>query len=284
MKKSAIVLEGGAMRGVYTSAVLDVLMENNIDVDCLVGVSAGALNGMNYISKQKGRSKKINIDFCDNSKYIGIKAIKKNHGIVGFDYLFGEISNKLIPFDFKTFNESEKRFVVGATNCRTGKTEFFEKKESEDILKIAQASSSMPLASDFVKIKEDNYLDGAIECNIPIQWALDEGYEKIIVILTRDINYKKEPISKGVKKIYEVKYKKYPNLIKTLNDKSEKYNELQKKINELEKQGKICVVRPTKPITISRLEKNKEKLEELYEEGIKDANNKLNEIEKYLKN
>ena len=201
MKKSVLVLEGEAMRSLFTSGVLDVLMDNNIDIDCTVGVSAGALVGSNYVSNQKGRTAKININYCNDNKYIGVGAIKNNKGLVGFDYLFdGEIA-KHNPFDEKEFFNSKKRFVTGITNCITGKTEYYDK-SPENTYKLLQASSSMPLVSKVVEINGKPYLDGAIDCNVPIDWALEQGYERIVVVLTRNKDYRKNPVSNKMRKIY----------------------------------------------------------------------------------
>lgn len=283
MNKTALVLEGGAMRSLYTSGVLDVLMENNVDVDAVIGVSAGALTGANYISKQIGRSAKINIEYCDNSSYIGLKAIKQSKGLFGFEYLFNEISEKEVPFDVETFDNNEEcKFVVGATNCNTGKTEYFIKDNWENIAKVIQASSSMPLVSNMVDINGVKYLDGAIECNIPIKWALDNNYEKIIVVLTRDAGYEKKPLSNNMKKAYSIVYKKYPELVKTMYNRPKAYNDLREEIKKLEEQGRVLVLRPNDPIDVARLEKDKEKLKRLYEIGRKEASDKLDEIIEYI--
>ena len=199
MNKSVLVLEGGAMRSLYTSGVLDVFMNNNIDIDCTVGVSAGALVGSNYVSNQKGRTANININYCKDSKYIGFGAIKNNKGLIGFDYLFGAIA-KNNPFDEEEFFNTKKRFVIGVTNCITGKTEYFDK-DLKNIYKLLQASSSMPLVSKIVEINGKPYLDGAIDCNVPIDWALEQGYEKIIVVLTRNKEYRKKQLSSNIKRI-----------------------------------------------------------------------------------
>ncbi len=281
MKKSVLVLEGGAMRSLYTSGVLDVFMTNNIDIECVVGVSAGALVGLNYVSNQKGRTASININYCKDSKYIGLGAIKNNKGLVGFDYLFGEISENQNPFDKEAFNNSKKRFVIGATNCLTGKTEYFEK-DADNIYKLLQASSSMPLVSRIVDIKGQPYLDGAIDCNIPIEWAISEGYEKIVVVLTRNKEYRKKPVSVKMKQIYHFSYKKYPKLLETLYDKPNKYNHIYEKIEQLRKENKIMVFQPKEEVNISRLEKNQEKLRYLYKQGIDEAESILEELRKYL--
>lgn len=281
MNKAILVLEGGAMRSLYTSGVLDVLLDNNIEIECAVGVSAGALTGSNYISKQRGRTANINIEYCNDPKYIGVRAIKNNKGLVGFDYLFGEISKYQVPFDEKTYNESKQKFFIGATNCLTGKTEFFEKSKG-DTYNILQASSSMPLVSNVVEIDGKPYLDGAIECNIPIDWAMKQNYNKIVIVLTRDKDYRKQELTNNMKKVYSLRYKKYPELVKTIYNKPQKYNETVERINMLEAEGKAFVIRPQKPIEVSRLEKDKEKLKELYNQGLTEMTEKLEDLKKYL--
>lgn len=280
MKKSVLVLEGGAMRSLYTSGVLDVFMNNNIDIDCTVGVSAGALVGSNYVSNQKGRTANININYCKDSKYIGVGAIKNNKGLIGFDYLFGEIA-KDNPFDEKEFFSTKKRFVTGVTNCITGKTEYFDK-DLKNTYKLLQASSSMPLVSKIVEINGKPYLDGAIDCNVPIDWALDQGYEKIVVVLTRNKEYRKQPLSNKMKKMYNLVYKKYPNLLKTMYDRPNKYNETYDEIEKLERENRIFVFRPKNNVDISRLERDQDKLRDLYEEGIDEAEKQLENLKKYL--
>ena len=280
MKKSVLVLEGGAMRSLYTSGVLDVFMNNNIDIDCTVGVSAGALVGSNYVSNQKGRTANININYCKDSKYIGVGAIKNNKGLIGFDYLFGEIA-KDNPFDEKEFFSTKKRFVTGVTNCITGKTEYFDK-DLKNTYKLLQASSSMPLVSKIVEINGKPYLDGAIDCNVPIDWALDQGYEKIVVVLTRNKEYRKQPLSNKMKKMYNLVYKKYPNLLKTMYDRPNKYNETYDEIEKLESENRIFVFRPKNNVDISRLERDQDKLRDLYEEGIDEAEKQLENLKKYL--
>lgn len=280
MEKSVLVLEGGAMRSLYTSGVLDVFMNNNIDIDCTVGVSAGALVGSNYVSNQKGRTANININYCKDSKYIGVGAIKNNKGLIGFDYLFGEIA-KDNPFDEKEFFSTKKRFVTGVTNCITGKTEYFDK-DLKNTYKLLQASSSMPLVSKIVEINGKPYLDGAIDCNVPIDWALDQGYEKIVVVLTRNKEYRKQPLSNKMKKMDNLVYKKYPNLLKTMYDRPNKYNETYDEIEKLERENRIFVFRPKNNVDISRLERDQDKLRDLYEEGIDEAEKQLENLKKYL--
>lgn len=282
MIKAALVLEGGALRGMYTSGVLDTFLKNNMEFECVAGVSAGALNAMSYISKQPGRSAKINLEYCDDPRYIGRKAFIKNKGIIGYDYLFGDISENKVPFDYKSFENTNQRFIIVTTNCEKAETEYLEKSNCNDLFKAAQASSSMPLASAMVEINNNHYLDGAVTTSIPVKWALEQGYEKIVVVLTRDKTYRKPMLSNKMKKLYKLAYHKYPKLIEKLNTMPERYNKLQEELIDLEKEGKIFIIRPEKEVTVSRLEKDKEKLENLYKEGIAEAEKSLDALKEYL--
>lgn len=282
MIKAALVLEGGALRGMYTSGVLDTFLKNNMEFECVAGVSAGALNAMSYISKQPGRSAKINLEYCDDPRYIGRKAFIKNKGIIGYDYLFGDISENKVPFDYKSFENTNQRFIIVTTNCEKAETEYLEKSNCNDLFKAAQASSSMPLASAMVEINNNHYLDGAVTTSIPVKWALEHGYEKVVVVLTRDKTYRKPMLSNKMKKLYKLAYHKYPKLIEKLNTMPERYNKLQDEIIDLEKEGKIFIIRPEKEVTVSRLEKDKEKLENLYKEGIAEAEKNLDALKEYL--
>ena len=282
MIKAALVLEGGALRGMYTSGVLDTFLKNNMEFECVAGVSAGALNAMSYISKQPGRSAKINLEYCDDPRYIGRKAFINNKGIIGYDYLFGDISENKVPFDYKAFENTNQRFVIVTTNCEKAETEYLERGNCNDLFKAAQASSSMPLASAIVEINNNHYLDGAVTTSIPIKWAIEQGYEKVVVVLTRDRTYRKPMLSNKMKKLYKLAYHKYPKLIEKLNTMPERYNKLQEEIIDLEKEGKIFIIRPEKEVTVSRLEKDKEKLENLYKEGIAEAEKNLDALKEYL--
>ena len=282
MIKAALVLEGGALRGMYTSGVLDTFLKNNMEFECVAGVSAGALNAMSYISKQPGRSAKINLEYCDDPRYIGRKAFIKNKGIIGYDYLFGDISENKIPFDYKAFENTNQRFVIVTTNCEKAETEYLERGNCTELFKAAQASSSMPLASAMVEINNNHYLDGAVTTSIPVKWALEQGYEKVVVVLTRDKAYRKPMLSNKMKKLYKLAYHKYPKLIEKLNTMPERYNKLQEELIDLEKEGKIFIIRPENEVTVFRLEKDKRKLENLYKEGIAEAEKKLDTLKEYL--
>ena len=283
MQELTLILEGGALRSVYTSGVLDVLMKYKIEANYILGVSAGALTGMNYVSKQPKRSAEINIEYCDNPRYIGIKALRKEKGFIGYDYLFNEISKKENPFDFETFKMSEQKFISVISNCEKGITEYVEKNDcKDDIFKVVQASSSMPLFSKTVKIGNNHYLDGAVTMPIPVDWAIERGHKNILVVLTRDREYRKPEVSNAMKRVYKRVYRKYPKLVEKLCTMPERYNNIKVHINDLEKQGRIMVIAPKTPVTVSRLEKDKEKLKKLYEDGKNDMEEKINLLERLI--
>lgn len=283
MQELTLILEGGALRSQYTSGVLDVLMKYTIEANYVLGVSAGALTGMNYVAKQEGRSAKLNIEYCDNPRYIGIKALRKEKGLIGYDYLFNEISKKEYPFDEEAFKQSKQKFIAVITNCEKGITEYVEKNDcKEDIYKVVQASSSMPLCSRMVKIGNNHYLDGAVTMPIPVDWALKEGHKNIVVVLTRDRDYRKPEVSNTMKRVYKKVYHKYPKLIEKLCTMSERYNDLKVHINDLEKRGEIMVIAPKVPVTVSRLEKDKEKLQKLYEDGKNDMEERIDILKEFI--
>ena len=191
-----IVIEGGGFRGIYGAAVLDALMGNDINLSCLIGVSAGALNGMGYISGQIGRAATTTLNHRLDKNYVGLRPFIKDKGIFGFGYAFGELMQRY-PFDWERFNNGKQRFVIAATNMKTGDTEYFEKGKC-DIFKALQASSSLPYVSKPVVINGIPYLDGGCSNKLPYKWAIDNGYKKIIVIKTQHGDFRKPNDSKSL--------------------------------------------------------------------------------------
>lgn len=282
MKKSALILEGGALRSFFTCGVLDVFMEKDIYFPCVCGVSAGSLCGISYLSKQIGRTAKVNLEFRDDKKYISLHGLIKEKMIFNFDYLFGEISHNLIPLDYDAFYSSCQNLVAFATDCKTGKSVAFEKDKCKDILTACRASSSMPLLSKIVEVDGRECLDGGVAMPIPYEWAFDNGYDKAVLVLTRDVTYRKKPQSNLIKHLYAKTYAEYPLLVETIYKIPDHYNQLAEEIVKLEKQGKIFVIRPEEPVKVKRLEKDKEKLKELYEIGRATAEKQLESMLEYL--
>lgn len=271
MNKVGLVLEGGGMRGLYTAGILDFFMEKDLYFPYVIGVSAGACNAASYISKQKERSKRINIDYVKNPRYLSYRNLVKEKSIFGMDFLFNEIPNKLEPFDYTTFHSSEQRFIIGTTDCETGNPLYFDKNKCKDILGVLRASSSIPLLSPVVEVEGKKLLDGGVADSIPIKKAIEDGFKRNIIILTRNKEYRKKPYK--FKLFVKRSYSKYPKLVDKIFNRYKIYNNTLDYIEELENKYNAFVIRPSKPLKVDRLEKNPEKLKELYKMGYEDAKN-----------
>jgi len=264
-KNIGLVLEGGGMRGVFTCGVLDYFMDNNISFPYVIGVSAGACNGLSYLSHQRGRAKYSNIDLLAKYKYIGFKHFLKKGNIMDFDLLFHEFPENIIPYDYDAYFASPSRFEMVTSNCLTGRAEYFEEKKSKErVINIVKASSSLPIMCPVSYVDNIPMLDGGICDSIPLTRAISQGYQKNVVILTRNKGYRKQ--SKDFK-IPSFIYRKYPAMRKALSLRSSVYNAQLDLIDRLEAEGSIFVIRPQKPITVDRIEKDTDKLIALYEEG-----------------
>ena len=268
-RQQALVLEGGGLRGVFTCGVLDCFMDHGIQFPFIVGVSAGACNGLSYMSGQRGRAKKSNIDLMEEYQYVGFKYLLTQGCIMDFKLLFEEFPVKIIPYDYDAYFSNPTRFVMVTTNCLTGKAEYFEEKNSsERVMSIVRASSSLPFVSQITYVDGVPMLDGGITDSIPAQYALDQGYENLVVVTTRNKGYRKKESKMGLAKIF---YRKYPNLQRALSERNATYNRTMDLIESLEEQGKITVIRPMKPVIVGRMEKDAEKLTALYQEGYNEA-------------
>lgn len=278
--KSALILEGGGMRGLYTAGVLDTLMKNNIYTDVAVGVSAGALFGINYKSKQIGRVLRYNLKYTGNPNYTGWKSLLKTGNLMNKEFWFEDIPFKLDPMDCETYRNNKTEFHAVVTNLQNGKAEYkniFDL-ENEECMEYLRASGSLPFCSQPVVVNGVPYLDGGIADSIPLKKYVDEGYDKIIVVLTRPANYRKSGGIHGAGFFY----KKYHEFVKTLSDRNAVYNKQCDYVEKLENDGKIVVIRPSETVDISRTEKDRETLQKMYNLGIKDSESKLSAIIEYL--
>ena len=282
--KVCLVLEGGALRGLYTAGVLDGLFEKNINVDCIIGVSAGALFGVNYFSKQPKRVLRYNKKYYKDKRYISLLSLILTGNLVNKKFAYYKISKKLDPFDQDEFIKTNKKFYSVATDINSGKAKYFLIKKPIDELEKLRASSAMPIVSKIVKIDKDKYLDGAIADSIPIEKALKLGYKKVIVILTQPNNYIKNELTEKQKELINRKYKKYPEFIKASMNRPSKYNKELSLISRLENQKEIIVFRPNQKIDINPLKKTIDKIESAYNMGYNDALNRINELKKYINN
>lgn len=268
MQKATIVLEGGATRGVFTSGVLDYLMEQDFYMSHVIGVSAGACNAVDYVSRQIGRTRDCMIptDKKDNY-YYGVRRFAKEKSLMNMDLIFDVYPNETHLFDYDTYFQSEMKCEIVVTNCTTGKAEYYDEREDKGrLMKICRASCSMPLLTPVVRLDGIPYLDGGLADSVPIERAKTYGNSKIIVILTRNRGYRKEGVSKGMAKLYRKAYRSYPDLVRTILLRSLYYNHTMEQIEQLEREGSIFVLRPQmKPV--SRLERNTETLMEFYHHG-----------------
>ena len=278
--KTCLVLEGGALRGIYTAGVLDELMKENIKIDTIIGVSMGALVGINYISNQPKRALRYNLRYSNDKRYISISSFIKTGNIVNKEFAYYELPEKLDKFDYDTFNKSKTKMICVVTNVDTGKAEYIEIKDSKRDTEYLRASSAMPGVSKIIEINNKKYLDGGISDSIPIKYALSKKYDKIIVVTTRCLEYRKE---NKKSKLLNFIYRKYPEFLNTINNRPIEYNKTVEDIIKLEKENKIFVIRPSKKINIKRIEKNNEIIKAQYDLGVKDFNKKKKDLKKYLR-
>jgi predicted patatin/cPLA2 family phospholipase len=276
--EGCMVLEGGAFRGLYTEGFLDVLMLSGINLSCVIGVSAGALGGMNYVSGQVGRSARINLGHRHDPRYVGALALAHSGSILDVGYIT-EDRGILEPFDIARFEASPMHFVAVATNCLTGEPTYFEKGGGTDMLLATRASATMPYLSPTVDIDGTPYLDGACSCKIPYEWALGRGYDKIVVVRTRERAYRREVRDAAMARAV---YRAYPALVRSLEGIDADYNRQCDELEALHDEGRLYHVTPSEPVVVSRIESDMDRLGDLYWLGCHDAFACMDELRAYL--
>ncbi|MBR6758764.1 MAG: patatin family protein [Alistipes sp.] len=263
--KSGLVLEGGGMRGVFTCGVLDNLMDRGIRFPYTIGVSAGACNGLSYMSGQRGRAKFSNIDLLEKYRYIGFKQLLTKRNIMDFDLLFHTFPEEIIPYDYESFARCEERYEMVTTSCLSGKACYYdEKHDPKRIIDIVKASSSLPFVCPISYVDSEPMLDGGIADSIPILRARELGFDNNVVVLTRNKGYRKPQKPTKIPPFF---YADYPCLREAIRHRNTLYNEQISLVEELESKGEIIVIRPEKPIVVDRMERNTQKLLDLYNEG-----------------
>ena len=271
MKKVGMILEGGGQRGIFTSGVLDYLMEKKLEVPYVIGVSAGACNAVDYVSGQILRTKECMLDAQLDYELYGVKTMVKTKYFMNMDLIFDQFPNHDYPFDFKAYVKSPTRCLLTVTNCLTGRAEFIEEyKDRERMMAACRASSSLPFASPMVEVDGVPMMDGGIADSVPIKKAIADGFDHNIVILTRRKGYYKKEGNSSTVRLAKLYYHRYPNLAKALMQRGHVYNREMDLIDRLEKQGKVFVIRPEMPC-VSRTEKDLEKLEDFYWHGYEEA-------------
>ena len=278
--KIGLVLEGGGMRGLFSAGVLDALLElKELSVNGIVGVSSGALFGVNYVSKQKERAVRYNKKYADDKRYMGLHSWITTGNAVNKDFAFYELPYKLDVFDNETFKKAKTDFYVVMTNVESGKPEYVLIEDAFAQMEYLRATSALPFASKIIEINGKKYLDGGISDSIPIDFCESLGYDKIIAVLTRpEGTYKEDKLGF----LYKLVYRKYPNLVNSLLNMATDYEKVLTKIKDLENKEKIFVVRPPEVLKIGRLEKNRDKIQKVYDTGLNTGLKELDNIVKYL--
>lgn len=280
--KTGLVMEGGAMRGMYTAGVIDVFMENDIAFDGAVGVSAGAVFGCNYKSHQIGRVIRYNKKYCRDPRYVSFRSLLRTGDIYGEEFCYHELPEKLDVFDTDTYKNSPMEFYVVCTDAVTGKAVYHKCDNGDDVdIQWMRASAAMPVLSKLVTIDGQILSDGGTADSIPVRFFQKNGYERNVVILTQPEGYIKNKNS--YMPVIRAALKKYPELVRALENRHEMYNETLEYIREEEKAGKLLVIRPSRKLEVGAVERSPEKLEAVYQTGRKDALERVEEIKAWIK-
>lgn len=282
--KTGLVLEGGAMRGLFSSGVIDVLMENNITFDGAVGVSAGACFGVNYKSEQIGRAYRYNIKYCKDWHYKSFRSLIFTGDIFGADFCYRVLPQELDYFDIETFAKNPMDFYVVATDLVKGEPYYKKLSDGKDIdLDWIRASASMPLASRVVKVEGYDLLDGGISDSIPLEFMENKGFDKNVVVLTQPADYVKKPY-KSIMHAFKLFLRKYPKTVEALKNRHIMYNNELEHIRDAEAKGTAFVIRPPEALNIGSLEKDENEIKRVYELGRSEALKALDDIKKFLNN
>lgn len=277
--EAGLVLEGGGMRAVYTNGVLDFLMENNIDFNYIVGVSAGSGSGMNFVSKQIGRMNTISVEYGNDKRVIGPANLLKHGSYFNLEYIYKHL-DKEVFFDYDAFFNSTTKFYAGCFNLKTGDVDYFSKEELKKSLDPIIATSSLPLLSKIVTVDGVKYLDGGIRDSIPLNKSIKDGNKKNVIILTNPKEYRRKPESSLL--LIKILYFRYPKLIEALKRRHTVYNDMIDKIAKMEKNNEVFVIRPTVALNVSRYTQDKESLTEAYNQGKRDAKKMKDALLRYL--
>ena len=280
--RTGLVLEGGAMRGMFTCGILDVFLEKGIDFDSTIGVSAGAVFGCNYKSRQIGRALRYNKRFCRDPRYCSVRSLMKTGDLYGAEFCYDELPNELDPFDYDTFERNQMEFWCVTTDVETGKARYDLMKDGRgDDMKLMRASASMPLVSRPVSVRGRELLDGGIADPIPFDFMLSGNVDRCLVILTQPYDYIKKKNS--MLPLFGLFYKgKRKGIRDAMGIRHEVYNSQTERLKTLEKEGRVFVLRPASPLEIGKTEKDPSRLQAVYDEGRRLALEKLDEIKAYL--
>lgn len=279
--KVAIVLEGGSFRGQFTAGVLDMLMENGVEVAACYGTSAGALNGINYKSRQIGRVNRVNLAFCNDPRYMGAQSLLTTGSMVGYDFMLNDVQDRLDPFDNEAYLDNPMEMYACVTDVMFGTAAYLPVRNATLDIDSVRASTSLPLVTQPVAIDGHLYLDGGTADSVPVEHALgDAGFDRAIVVLTQDRDYVKGPY--GLMGAAQAAYAAYPYLLDAMETRHERYNEQREHIWEYEREGRALVLAPPRPVEVAHVEHDTAKLLDLYIQGRQEAQARLGEIKAFV--
>ena len=276
--KTGLVLEGGGMRGMYTAGVLDVFLDHQICLDGVMGVSAGAVFGVNYLSGQRGRVIRYNLRFNGDKNYMGLRPLLRSGNIVDTEFAYSTVPRELDIFDDEAFQASAVPFYAVVTTVLTGRAEYIRIRSVFEQIEALRASASLPFLSQPVLLDGQPYLDGGVADRIPYRKMLEMGYERLVVVLTRPEGFREERSRLPV----ELWYGRHPAFAFRLLHSHELYNAALGELRELEKAGTVFLLRPSRPIRMERLERDPDRLREVYEMGVEDCRARLEDLRAFL--
>ena len=280
--QTGLVLEGGGLRGVYSSGVLQFFMEQELWFPYVIGVSMGACNAANYISRQPKRNRIVNIDYVNDSRYLSYLRLLAKGELFGMNFIFNTIPNSLEPFDYDTFYSNKAKCMTTVTDCHTGQAQYFEKNElGPDYMKILCASSSLPFISKPVKFRERIFMDGGMTDSIPLRKSIESGNTKNVLILTQPVGYRKKP--EPLAGLVKLRYPRFKGVQKALSTRHINYNATMDFIEEQQKAGNIFIIQPEEKLLVGRVERDKTKLSIVYEIGYQDAQKGFNALLAFLR-
>ncbi|MEK9198188.1 patatin family protein [Ureibacillus sp. 179-F W5.1 NHS] len=276
---TSLILEGGTFRTVYTAGILDAFLDQQIMMPYIIGISAGAMNACSYISKQKERTLRVLINFRHDKRYMGFRNFFKEKSIFGLDYAYDLIPNQLDPFDWDTYQKYDGTLLFGVTNAMTGEVEYMNALEMDRKCMMLRATCAIPILFPEIKINDIPYFDGGLADPIPIQKAIDDGYNKHVLVLTRPKGYRKQLDSQS-KWAMKLLKRKYPKLVELMQVRIDKYNETLSLCERLEEEGKAFIFRPEYPM--KSMEKDVKVMRQSYEMGYNLANSQMEKLTAFL--
>ena len=263
-------MEGGGLRGLYTAGVLRFFMDRGLYLPYVIGVSMGACNAANYVARQPERNRIVNIRYVNDSRFLSYRRLLLKGELFGMDFIFDTIPNRLVPFDYQTFKASRQRFIITATDCETGMAVYYEKdKLGDDFLTVLRAGCSLPLVQKPVRYDGRILLDGGIADPVPLRKSMEDGNTRHVLVLTQPGDYRKK--ASAVAGLVRMGYRRFEKLCRAIETRHIQYNQTMDKIDRLEADGAVFVIRPSEPLAVKRAERNKGRLYEVYDRGYDDA-------------